>query len=229
VTVCLQHRECLLGEVVGEKMLLNDAGWMVERWWNELANKFSKVEVDEHVVMPNHFHGIIIIVRATPVQAALVETAPVDAALRGCLNDTAAVEAAPVEAAPVEAALCGRLNQSGGQGHPHRGVPTGVPTVTPRTSAPTLGDIMDWFKTMTTNEYIRGVKGLGWPPFQCRFWQRNYYEHIIRNEGELERIREYIVNNPLRWHLDRQNPHRKGADDSDRWLAGTFPSIKAAR
>jgi REP element-mobilizing transposase RayT len=58
---------------------------------------------------------------------------------------------------------------------------------------------MDWFKTMTTNEYIRGVKGLGWTPFQRRFWQRNYYEHVIRNDDSLNRIREYIINNPLRW------------------------------
>ena len=36
-------------------------------------------------------------------------------------------------------------------------------------------------------------------------WQRNYYEHIIRNEFELNRIREYIINNPLNWELDRNN------------------------
>ena len=55
-------------------------------------------------------------------------------------------------------------------------------------------------------------------------WQRNYWEHVIRNEGSLNLIREYIVNNPLRWHLDRQNPNRTGEDDFDRWLAGPFPS-----
>jgi putative transposase len=43
-------------------------------------------------------------------------------------------------------------------------------------------------------------------------WQRNYYEHIIRNEKELNKIREYIINNPLKWHLDRENPERIGAD-----------------
>jgi len=49
-------------------------------------------------------------------------------------------------------------------------------------------------------------------------WQRNYYEHIIRNEDELNRIRGYIVDNPLRWHLDRENPERVGEDEFDRWL-----------
>jgi len=50
-------------------------------------------------------------------------------------------------------------------------------------------------------------------------WQRNYWEHVIRNEDSLNIIREYIVNNPLRWHLDQQNPHRTGEDDFDHWLA----------
>lgn len=39
-----------------------------------------------------------------------------------------------------------------------------------------------------------------------KFWQRNYYEHVIRNEDDLNRIREYIVNNPARWAEDENNP-----------------------
>ncbi len=63
---------------------------------------------------------------------------------------------------------------------------------------------------MTTNEYIRGVKELGWPRFPNRLWQRNYYEHIIRDEGELSRVRRYIAENPLKWALDRENPACSG-------------------
>ncbi len=48
-----------------------------------------------------------------------------------------------------------------------------------------LGDLIRWFKTMTTDEYIRNVKNNGWPRFEKRLWQRNYYEHIIRNEKDL--------------------------------------------
>ena len=62
---------------------------------------------------------------------------------------------------------------------------------------------------MTTNEYIRGVKQFGWPRFNRQLWQRNYYEHIVRNDDELNRIREYIMNNPLKWELDRENPNAK--------------------
>lgn len=81
-----------------------------------------------------------------------------------------------------------------------------------------MGDIIGAFKSMTTNEYIRGVRQFRWTPFPGRLWQRNYYEHIIRNEDELNRIRGYIVDNPLRWHLDRENPERVGEDEFDRWL-----------
>lgn len=63
---------------------------------------------------------------------------------------------------------------------------------------------MDWFKTMTTNAYIHGVKQSDWPPFPGRLWQRNYYERVIRNEDELADIREYIRSNPLRWADDEE-------------------------
>ncbi|MBW6508460.1 MAG: hypothetical protein K0A94_02840 [Desulfuromonadales bacterium] len=60
---------------------------------------------------------------------------------------------------------------------------------------------------MSTNEYIRGVKQDGWQPFPKKLWQRNYWEHIIRYETELNRIREYILNNPAQWDLDKLNPN----------------------
>ena len=51
---------------------------------------------------------------------------------------------------------------------------------------------------MTTNEYMKNVKTLGWVRFNGKLWQRNYYERIIRNENALNRIREYIINNPIK-------------------------------
>ena len=69
-----------------------------------------------------------------------------------------------------------------------------------------LRNVVQWFKTMTTNEYIRHVKQNGWEPFDGKLWQLNYYEHIIRNDDDLNQIREYIINNPLKWHLDEENP-----------------------
>lgn len=66
----------------------------------------------------------------------------------------------------------------------------------------TIGDAMDWFKTMTTNEYIRGVKNLDWMRFEEKLWQRNYWESIIRSGQALDNITRYIIENPKRWEDD---------------------------
>ena len=49
-------------------------------------------------------------------------------------------------------------------------------------------------------------------------WQRNYYEHVIRDQGSLQRIREYIINNPQRWDSDRENPMAANTEAKDVWL-----------
>ena len=74
--------------------------------------------------------------------------------------------------------------------------------------APTmsLGDVIRRFKTMTTRRYIDNVIKYRWRPFNRKLWQRNYWERVIRDENELIKIREYIVNNPLQWALDSENP-----------------------
>lgn len=69
-----------------------------------------------------------------------------------------------------------------------------------------LPGVMGWFKSMTTHVYMDGVQRQGWPRFDGKLWQRSYYEHIIRDENDLTRMREYIVNNPLQWSIDEENP-----------------------
>ena len=73
-----------------------------------------------------------------------------------------------------------------------------------------LQKTVQWLKTMTTNEYIRNVKRNGWKPFNDKLWQRNYYEHVIRNEKDLADIREYTLNNPAHWNEDDYNPNANG-------------------
>lgn len=65
--------------------------------------------------------------------------------------------------------------------------------------APTLGEIIRAFKARSS----RLIREKGWCSFK---WQRGYYEHVVRDEGDLNNIREYIVNNPLQWALDEENP-----------------------
>jgi putative transposase len=73
---------------------------------------------------------------------------------------------------------------------------------------PYLPTIMQWFKTMTTNAYIVGVKHHNWPVFDKTLWQRGYYDHIIRDEADLTRIREYMMANPARWLLKEEGGGR---------------------
>ena len=81
--------------------------------------------------------------------------------------------------------------------------PTGQPQGVAPTTSMSLPDVVHRFKTLTTKRYTDGVKHNGWQPFPGRLWQRNYWEHIVRNERELHHIREYIVNNPAKWESDR--------------------------
>lgn len=77
----------------------------------------------------------------------------------------------------------------------------GAPLVDPPSKS--LFDIIDAFKSITTVAYIDGVKTKGWPRFQRKLWQRDYWEHIIRREGAYDTISNYIVNNPAKWREDR--------------------------
>ena len=158
VTVCVQNRQSVFGKVTNGRMMLSGAGRMVEEEWLKTPAVRPQVQLDEFVVMPNHFHGIIMI-----------------------RNEPTIVRAT------------------------RRVAPTG-PT------AGSVGAMMAQFKSIATKR----MRALGHSSFA---WQRNYYEHIVRDEDSLNRIREYILTNPLRWDLDRENPERKGEDDFDRWLA----------
>jgi len=173
VTVCTQGRECLFGNIGDGEMRLNDAGQMVHKIWNDLTIKYPWIEIDEFVVMPNHFHGIIVIVGAPLVGALSHEMAGHNAAMTGH-----------------NAAMTGHNAESRAGTRP----------------APTLGGVVGEFKSITTHQYTGGVKQYNWPSFNGKLWQRNYYEHIIRDEQSLQKIREYIIDNPVKWADDENNP-----------------------
>ncbi len=122
---------------------------MVERWWNKIPEKFSGVECDAFVVMPNHVHFIVI-------------------------------------------------NKTGAMKGEHAGSPV------QSEKGISLSAVVQWFKIMTTNEYIHGVKEQGWPRFDERLWKKNYWERIIR-DTEWDSTRDYIRNNPANWATDRLN------------------------
>ena len=166
VAACTWERECVFGAIAEGEMTLNEAGQMIEAEWDQSPERSPMIELDARIVMPNHFHGIIVIVGAGLVPA-------LDGAAPALDREAPALDGATTRVAP------------------------------------TVGDIVGGFKSLTTNGYIRGVRELGWPPFDKWLWQRNYYERVIRNERELNAVRQHIHNNPARWDTDAENPGRR--------------------
>jgi REP element-mobilizing transposase RayT len=154
-----QGRACLFGDIVGDQMLLNDAGRIVADEWVRSAHMRPGIALDEWVVMPNHVQGIIVIKANRHPDG------------RGDLRSPSALA------------------------HPHD-TPTGP---TPES----LGAILAGFKAAATRRInqLRGTPGAG-------LWQRNYFEHIIRDEDSFNRIRTYIIENPAHWDEDDENPAR---------------------
>jgi putative transposase len=146
ITVCTQGRECLFGGVVDGEIRLNEYGKIAVNSWKDIPAHFRNAKLDAFLVMPNHIHGIIMIVGAR-------------------------------HAVPLHQEQFGKP------------IPCSIST------------IIRSFKSAVTKRIneLRQTSGIG-------FWQRNYYEHIIRVDDELNNIREYITNNPLRWHEDEENP-----------------------
>ena len=69
ITICVQDRKCLFGNIVNGEMILNDAGKMADNEWVKIPERFTNVQLHEQIVMPNHFHAIMEIVGATLVVA----------------------------------------------------------------------------------------------------------------------------------------------------------------
>ena len=134
VTIDTNDRAQILGQVGPTAAItLSDAGRMIDRWWCKVPDKFKSVDLDAHVVMPEHFHGIVLLGGGPETDHARTES---------------------------------------------------------------LSQVIQWFKTMTTNEYFRCVRTQSWPAVRGKVWQRGFYDHVIRSEQDLLSIREYIEFNP---------------------------------
>jgi REP element-mobilizing transposase RayT len=159
-TICTHHRQCLFGDVVQGKIILNPFGKIVEEEWQRTKQMRQGVDLDIFIVMPNHIHGIVILMGS-----------PMFANRRGTMHR-----------APTP-----QFEQFG------RPTTNSIPT------------IIRGIKSSVTQR-INIFRGTPGQPV----WQRNYYEHIIRNEIDLEEIREYIQNNPLKWLEDENHPANIG-------------------
>ena len=155
ITICTKGRKCYLGEICNERMNLSDIGNIVKECWLKIPEHFGNVKIDEWVIMPNHVHGIIIIIESVGTDYNL--------------------------------SLQRKTRQNRFQ------------NITPKS----LSYIIATFKSAVSRQINRIGTGNDFA------WQSRFYDHIIRNENELYRIKQYIQNNPLKWELDRENPISK--------------------
>ena len=169
VTLVIWGHTCVFGEIIDGNMHLNHYGTLVENEWRRLEKRFPQVVVDEWIVIPNHLHGILMIVEVESIDT-------VGARQRDSILSGVGVRQE-------------NSNQSGGSSFASPLQPG------------SLGAIVGAYKS-TTARLINGLRRTPGAPV----WQRNYYEHIIRNERDLDEIRAYVRNNPLQWELDHENP-----------------------
>ena len=168
-------------------MILNDAGQIAEMEWQKTQEIRANIVLHEFVIMPNHFHAIIEIVREDCMHVGAhcmhvgahcmrpdcmrPDCMRPDCMRPDCMRPDSSAQQGLFQQEPVQ------------QGRVQR--------------APTLGDVIRGYKSAVTKG-IRDLKGLS----SIQIWQRNYYEHIIRNETAYFKIAEYIQTNPQRWLED---------------------------
>ena len=202
VTIVTADRVNRFGTVTDGQMRLNLIGQMVLREWQRLPGRFPGLALDTFVVMPNHVHGVLVLGGAdggtgvganvgADVGAQRPEHAPMPgtAALRpGGRDDTNSITR------PGDLAVS--TSETAGS------VPVND---RPHVDPGSVGAIVRAFKSATTLRYHR-TRGTDPGPL----WQRNFFEHIARGPGDLEKIRAYILANPANWEDDRVYSDRKG-------------------
>jgi REP element-mobilizing transposase RayT len=185
-TICCHQRRCLLGEIKDGVMHLNLVGAIVKAVWDNLPHHFPLIELDAFVVMPNHVHGIIVITdnpgNCNPNRNNNPNCRG-EAFVPGCNNTSP--ESLSTNASPFP----GCNNTSPNPADLPRGTQSG-----------SIGAILQNFKSVATRRVNRITRNSG------TLWQRNYHEEIIRNDKAYENIRRYIVENPLSWDEDEENP-----------------------
>jgi putative transposase len=170
VTICAYQRQCLFGDVVDGQMVLNQYGAIVAETYQWLCQRYPYLHSDEWIVMPNHFHAIMVITDEPPVNTAKPRT--------GVSHCRGGSRNAPP-------------NNSHGK-------------ITKRKP---LGRLIGAFKTVSTKK-INILRDAPATPL----WQRNYYEHIIRDRDAMDKICRYIINNPMSWSIDQLHP-----DNPSKW------------
>ncbi len=180
VTICVQNRACVFGDVVNGEMQLNTWGTIVADYWRNLPRHFPTITLGPFVAMPNHVHFIISLNPPVVSVGAQINCASTEMDCVGAQSNCASTDTETAS-------------------------PIGKPFTVDK-QRPTLGQVVRAFKAATAHLIRQAGNG----DFA---WQRNYYEHIIRNEAEFYRIAQYIHSNPANWVSDRVNANRRPISD----------------
>jgi REP element-mobilizing transposase RayT len=183
VTLVTYHREEIFGKVVNGEMRLNNFGQIAKQQWEKLPHRFRHVEWGNFVIMPNHMHGIVFIVDDGKGAAESTHDKISESSRCALTAEDAQDFVSESSSASV------RISKM------------------PNVVAGSLGSIVRAYKSAVAYR-INMARGLSGAPV----WQRNYYEHIARNETEIKNIWDYIDDNPRRWEEDQLHPSapRKG-------------------
>jgi len=198
ITICTHNRKCLFGKIVGvenslqkiespPKMILNDAGKIANECWLEIPKHFPNVVLHEHVVMPNHIHGIIELSDVADVDVGVEHFQPLH---QNTPPPSIMVEhVQPTQNTPPPSIWDENIepphqNNNTKRNEFQKMIPRSIGSIVKGFK---IG-VTKWFRTNTDIETI---------------WQRNYHEHIIRNEQSYHTISNYIINNPANWKEDK--------------------------
>ena len=197
VTLVTEGRVCLLGEIIEDQVRLSEAGRIVQACWLAIPEHFSHAELGAFVVMPNHVHGIIVL-----HDRAAMESPPVGAQHAAPLPGHAAP--IPDHAAPLPGHAAPIPDHAAPLPHdvaplPDHAAPRLRAPRSPHVAPGSLGAIVRSYKAAVTREISRRSGEAR------RIWQRNYYEHVIRNERDHQNAHDYILVNPLNWEADDEN------------------------
>lgn len=200
ITICCQNRICRFGTIENGKMTLNEFGIIAHNEWVNTPKIRPNVELGEFIIMPNHIHGIIAITDRPPIGRG---------ELHSPLMHSIQIHSPLLDSDDIKKGVCKTPQPDvGNTGEYNRGeCISPIPDVCNRgecnsplrSPSQTVGAMVRGYKSSVTKQL--GLLGLN-----EKLWQRNYYEHIIRNDQSFQNITEYIITNPLKWDNDTFNP-----------------------
>ena len=195
VTLCAFKKERIFGHVVENQMHENECGKIVREQWLESARIRKGIELDAFIVMPNHLHGILWFLGPKGEHILM--------------NSGFTWEVGPSGARPGSNATRHAPRPRATEPYKDGRTPFGPTNPTPAMRPRSLASWAAGFKSAVTSRIRKH-----WKRPDAAVWQEDYFERIIRDEDELFRIRDYILSNPARWRLDRENPEA-GPDAQD--------------